>query len=260
MKKHPLFGKSDEDCPYPDYPFVYNITKDSLPDDLKPFDPRTEAYRLQVSEAGIYVEGPTKASLVRASTTLGQLYDVVKDEKTKLTKLVFTRFPLSVSDEPRFGYRGLMVDTARNFVPGRVLMNIMLGMAWAKLNVLHWHITDNDSFPFKSRKYPNLADKAAFSSEEIYTQEEVKELLDYAENLGITIVPEIDMPGHSYALGHEEALRDIVTCYDCDIPWGTLPNHPIQGVYANSPLDPTMEKTYEYSQNMLEELNELFGK
>ena len=91
--------------------------------------------------------------------------------------------------------RGLLVDTARHYATIKELENILEGMAYSKLNVFHWHLTDSQSFPFESESYPDLI-KGAYRPDEIYTHEDVAYIVRYAYLRGITVIPEIDTPGH----------------------------------------------------------------
>lgn len=109
--------------------------------------------------------------------------------------------PLEISDAPRFPWRGLMVDTARHFVPVRQLKTILDGMATMKLNVLHWHMTDAQSFPFRSQSFPLLGRKGAFRPQLTYTHNDVKELVSFARDRGIRVVPEFDLPAHCASWG-----------------------------------------------------------
>lgn len=96
-----------------------------------------------------------------------------------------------------FRFRGLMLDTSRNYFSVETIKRTLVGMSHAKMNRFHWHITDSQSFPYMSKAYPQLAKYGAYSSKEIYTAEDIKEIAEFARVRGIQIVPEIDAPAHS---------------------------------------------------------------
>ena len=89
--------------------------------------------------------------------------------------------PVRIRDTPRFGFRGLMIDTARHFMPVKFLEHIIEGMAANRLNVLHWHIVDSQAFPYCSDKFPGLCEKGAYSARATYTAEQLSSLVDFAE-------------------------------------------------------------------------------
>lgn len=89
-----------------------------------------------------------------------------------------------------------MLDTSRNYFSIETIKRIIIGMAHAKLNRFHWHITDSQSFPYSSKAYPQLAEYGAYSNKEIYTADDIKHVADFARVRGIQIIPEIDAPAH----------------------------------------------------------------
>jgi hexosaminidase len=109
--------------------------------------------------------------------------------------------PLRVEDEPRFAWRGLLVDTARHFFSVYTLKRVLDGMAAMKLNTFHWHITDSQSYPVQLDSLPKLAEFSVFDSDAIYTKKDITDIVSYANDRGIRVVPEIDMPSHSASFG-----------------------------------------------------------
>lgn len=105
-------------------------------------------------------------------------------------------YDLKIKDEPTFPYRGLMVDTARNYFPVDLLKKVIDGMAANKLNVFHWHLTDSQSFPFVARSYPNMAKYGAYGPDMVYTFQDIQYIVEYAEMYGIRVLIEIDAPSH----------------------------------------------------------------
>jgi hexosaminidase len=111
---------------------------------------------------------------------------------------------VSIQDEPRFRWRGLLIDSGRHFQPVEVIRRNLDGMAAVKLNVLHWHLTEDQGFRVESRKYPKL--QLMGSDGMYYTQAQIRDIVEYARMRGIRVVPEFDMPGHatSWLVGYPE--------------------------------------------------------
>ncbi|KAH9641693.1 hypothetical protein HF086_005139 [Spodoptera exigua] len=102
-----------------------------------------------------------------------------------------------VRDRPAYRYRGLLIDSSRHFIPMENLKKTIDGMAANKMNVFHWHVTDSHSFPLESTRVPQFTRYGAYSAEEIYSAEEVRELIQYAQVRGVRVVIEIDSPAHA---------------------------------------------------------------
>uniref|UniRef100_T1IVE0 Beta-hexosaminidase n=1 Tax=Strigamia maritima TaxID=126957 RepID=T1IVE0_STRMM len=153
-----------------------------------------------------------------------------------------------ITDFPRFTYRGLLLDTGRHYIP------VSDAMEWNKLNVFHWHLVDDQSFPFESKVYPNLTILGAYSPKHVYTQKVIKDVIEYARLRGIRVIPEIDSPGHTHALG--KAFPDIITpCYgDKKTPF--TPNY--TEFSAAEILNPMKEKTFTVMKTILEEVKTVF--
>lgn len=104
--------------------------------------------------------------------------------------------PWNITDQPRFSYRGLLIDTSRHYLPLPVMKNVIDSMTYTKLNVLHWHIVDTQSFPLEIPSYPKLWN-GAYSPTQRYTFEDAAEIVNYAGRRGIHVLAEIDVPGHA---------------------------------------------------------------
>lgn len=154
---------------------------------------------------------------------------------------------VSIHDSPRFPWRGLMIDVARHYEPMEVLKRNLDAMAAVKLNVLHWHLTDDQGFRIESKKFPKLHQMG--SDGQYYTQDEVREVIAYARERGIRVVPEFDMPGHVQAWlpGHPEFAAGPGP-YEIGRKWGVM----------DSTFDPTNEKLYKFLDTFFGEMAALF--
>lgn len=101
-----------------------------------------------------------------------------------------------IVDAPTYPYRGILLDTSRNYVDKEMILRTIEGMAMSKLNTFHWHITDSHSFPYVSRTWPKFAKYGTYSPTKIYTPEMIREIIDYALVRGVRVLPEFDAPAH----------------------------------------------------------------
>lgn len=156
-----------------------------------------EAYKLGITTSGVTIEANSIQGLNHALSTLHQLILTATNEKLPV---------LTINDKPRFGYRGLMLDCSRHFWTIDNLKETIDQMAFFKLNTLHMHLTDNNAWRLAMDKYPQLTEKGTYyydypeMSGKYYSKPELKELVQYAQERGVEIVPEVDLPGHSTAL------------------------------------------------------------
>lgn len=149
-----------------------------------------ESYTLEVSSSKILLTATTDIGAMRGLETL---YQLVMPSGTG-----YYCPAVNISDSPRFKWRGLMIDVARHFISFEVLKQNIDAMAIVKMNVLHLHLSDDEGFRVESKTYPKLQQ---FGSNGLYyTQEQIKELVAYAHDRGIIIVPEFDLPGHSTSI------------------------------------------------------------
>ncbi|CAF1661930.1 unnamed protein product, partial [Adineta ricciae] len=179
--------------------------------------------------------------------TFSQLLFITKDN------YLATNASISIHDWPRFPYRGVLLDTARHFLPVPILKQHLDTMAYNKFNVFHWHITDDQSWPFVSKTFPQLSAKGAYSPDHVYTPADVQDIITHARLRGIRTIPEFDTPGHVAALGR--AFPEFLTdCYN-----GTVPRQAIYGVHAaREILDPTNPEVYEFMKALLQEVKYTF--
>tara|TARA_B100000795_G_scaffold75567_1_gene53699 strand:- start:352 stop:2397 length:2046 start_codon:yes stop_codon:yes gene_type:complete len=199
-----------------------------------------ESYFLYIDEKGVQIKAITDVGAMHGLETLLQLV-----QKNELNYF----FPgVVIKDAPRFVWRGLMIDVARHFQPLAVIKRNLDAMASVKLNVFHWHLTDDQGFRVASKVYPKLQKLA--SDGQFYTHEQLKEVVAYAANLGIRVVPEFDVPGHASALLAAYPELGSKEGY----------NHSIErfaGVF-NPTLNPIKDGTYEFLNTLFTEITPLF--
>lgn len=152
-----------------------------------------------------------------------------------------------IEDNPRYQFRATMIDTSRHYYPVEVILQHIDAMAYAKLNVLHWHIVDSISFPYESAAFPEMSAQGAYSHSHTYSRETIKRVIAYAANRGIRVIPEFDTPGHVQQ-GYLALDPPILTpCYQGDKPDGTT-----------GPLNPTINATYDFLTKFYQEVADLF--
>jgi hexosaminidase len=198
-----------------------------------------ESYTLEVSDRQAVLAAPTTVGALRGLETFLQLLESDRGG--------FYVPAVSIQDRPRFPWRGLMIDVARHFQPMEVLKRNLDAMAAVKLNVLHWHLTEDQGFRIESKKFPKLHQMG--SDGHYFTQEQAREIIAYARDRGIRVVPEFDMPGHATAwlVGHPE-LGSAPGPY-------TIERRP--GIFEPT-LDPTREEVYKFLDVFLGEMAALF--
>lgn len=159
-----------------------------------------ESYKLSVPASGkpvyAHLEAQTVYGALHGLQTFSQLCHF--NFTTRIIEVPMV--PWTVIDQPRFSFRGLLIDTSRHYLPLPVIKNVIDSMAYAKLNVLHWHIVDTQSFPLEIPSYPKLWD-GAYSVSERYTFADAAEIVSYAQRRGINVLGEIDVPGHALSWG-----------------------------------------------------------
>jgi len=203
-----------------------------------------DSYQLQVTPQQIRLSAPTSTGALYAVETLAQLLDCQAQ----------CQFPaVQIADQARFGWRGLLLDSARRFIPVPDLQRQLQGMASAKLNVLHWHLTDDQGWRFESLAYPKLTAPpdgiVEGSDPSFYSQQQMRELVAYAARLGIRVVPEIDLPGHASAIGR--AYPELMAApgpYLPELRFGVFT--PLLAVHS--------PKVSEFTQKLLTEVQQIF--
>ena len=198
-----------------------------------------ESYHLEIRPDQASLEARTVTGAIRGLETFAQLIRPGPDG--------FQAPTVIIEDHPRFPWRGLMLDAVRHWMPVSVVERNLDAMAAVKLNVFHWHLSDDQGFRVESRRYPRLTQMG--SDGNFYTQADVRQVVAYAQDRGIRVIPEFDMPGHTTAwfVGYPE-LASAPGPYAIERKWG---------VFAPS-LDLSREATYSFLDGLIGEMAALF--
>ncbi|KAL1275045.1 hypothetical protein QQF64_027859 [Cirrhinus molitorella] len=199
-----------------------------------------ESYELSVDQPSAVLKAANVWGALRGLETFSQLvyeddYGVNNINKT------------DISDFPRFTHRGILLDTSRHYLPLKVILANLEAMAMNKFNVFHWHIVDDQSFPYVSRTFPELSQKGAFHPfTHVYTPSDVKMVIEFARMRGIRVIPEFDTPGHTQSWGN--GIRDLLTpCYSGSSPSGSF-----------GPVNPILNSSYDFMTQFFKEISTVF--
>ncbi|XP_060658402.1 probable beta-hexosaminidase fdl isoform X2 [Drosophila nasuta] len=171
-------------------------------------------------------------------------------------RLLHTYASSLINDVPKFRYRGLMLDTSRHFFSVEAIKRTIAAMGLTKLNRFHWHITDAQSFPYVSRHYPELAEHGAYSESETYSDQDVREVVEFAKIYGVQVLLELDAPAHAgngWDWGPKRGLGELAMCINQQ-PWSFYCGEPPCGQ-----LNPKNNHTYLILQRLYEEFLQLSG-
>jgi hexosaminidase len=198
-----------------------------------------ESYHLEITAQEVHLQAANPLGVLHGLQTFLQLVHI--------TPQGFAVPAMTIDDQPRFPWRGLMLDVSRHFMPLDVVYRTLDGMEAVKLNVFHWHLSDNQGFRVESTKFPLLQEKG--SDGLFYTQEEIRAVIAYARDRGIRVVPEFDMPGHTTAwfVGYPD-LASGPGPYQIDRKWGIF----------DPAMDPSRESTYTFLDSFIGEMAGLF--
>ncbi|XP_062410904.1 beta-hexosaminidase subunit beta isoform X1 [Sardina pilchardus] len=199
-----------------------------------------ESYELSVDQQSAVLRAPKVWGALRGLETFSQL--VYEDEygSKNINKT-------AISDFPRFAHRGILLDSSRHYLPLKVILANLEAMAMNKFNVFHWHIVDDQSFPYMSRTFPDLSQQGAFQPyTHVYTPSDVKMVIEFARMRGIRVIPEFDTPGHTQSWG--KGQKDLLTpCYSGSSPSGSF-----------GPVNPILNTTYEFMGSFFKEVSSVF--
>ncbi|MTH15350.1 family 20 glycosylhydrolase [Flavobacterium sp. LC2016-01] len=215
-----------------------------------------ESYHLDVKQNKITINATSDLGALHGLETLLQLL------QNNNNSFYFPN--TQISDFPRFTWRGLMIDASRHFQPVDVIKRNIDGLAAMKMNVFHWHLVDDQGWRIEMKKHPKLIEVA--SDGLYYTQEEIKNIVKYADERGILIVPEIDVPGHGSAIltAYPEIGSKVITLTggtsEKNIQGTAIATYGIErnaGIFSPT-LDPSNPKTYQILSELFDEVCPLF--
>ncbi|MGD8109880.1 beta-N-acetylhexosaminidase [Vibrio sp. TRT 17S01] len=218
------------------------------------------AYQLTVGAPGIRLEAASSVGFVHASATLLQLISFNEDRHTLSIPYI------KISDTPRFRYRGMMLDCARHFHPVERVKRLINQLAHYKFNHFHWHLTDDEAWRLEIKSLPQLTEIGAKRGQNcaiepqfshlgstlsgFYSQNEVREVIAYAAERGISVIPEIDIPGHCRAA--IKSLPEMLIDPNDKSQYRSIQH------YSDNVLSPALSGTYEFLDKVLEEVAQLF--
>ncbi|HFQ5302110.1 TPA: family 20 glycosylhydrolase [Vibrio vulnificus] len=218
------------------------------------------AYQLKISQEQVRVEAGSSSGFVHATASLLQLLDY--NSLTQEAQLACC----SISDSPRFRYRGMMLDCSRHFHSVEQVKRLINLLAHYKFNTFHWHLTDDEGWRVEIKAFPALTDIGAWRGVDeaiepqythisqryggFYSQEEIKEVVAYAAQRSIMVIPEIDVPGHCRAA--IKSLPEMLVEVEDDTVYRSIQN------YSDNVLNPGLSTTYQFLDGVLEEIAQLF--
>ncbi|CAG9764281.1 unnamed protein product [Ceutorhynchus assimilis] len=196
-----------------------------------------EKYKLWVTPDRTELQATSIWGILRGLETFSQLVYLGDDGLTLRINATV------IKDYPRYKHRGLLIDTSRHFIPMDKIYLTLDALAYNKMNVLHWHIVDDQSFPYFSEKFPELSEQGAYNKyTKVYMPEDIENVIEYARIRGIRVLPEFDTPGHtsSWGLSHPEILT------------------PCEVYNTYGPMDPSKNATFELLQEFFGEVRQVF--
>ncbi|XP_054979520.1 beta-hexosaminidase subunit beta-like [Sorex araneus] len=199
-----------------------------------------ESYKLTVKEQTAYLSASSIWGVLRGLETFSQL--IIRD-----TSNTFTINECNITDSPRFPHRGILIDTGRHFLPVKSILETLDAMAFNKFNVLHWHIVDEQSFPYQSVAFPELSTKGGYSPFHVYTPLDVHKVIEYARLRGIRVIPEFDTPMH-VKFSDKGQSNFLTFCLKQE--WPSAPF---------LPLNPVQNSTYVFMSKFFAEIYKVFS-
>ncbi|ORX89327.1 glycoside hydrolase family 20 protein [Basidiobolus meristosporus CBS 931.73] len=222
---------------------------DTINIEVESNDPR---YDLQTDESyTLELKESSQAGALKAKTIFGALrgletFSQLVSYSGKEDQLYINQYPVTIRDKPAFKYRGILLDTSRNFFAIEDLQRTIDAMSYNKMNVLHWHIIDSHSFPVLTKKTSELALKGAYGPDMMYDETQIRGLVQYGLERGVIIIPEFDIPGHAYSWGLSHP--ELTVCMDYN-RWDVHAAEPVSGQ-----LDITKPQTDQLVKTFLDEV------
>jgi hexosaminidase len=234
---------------------------------INPAISNPEGYKLSVKTNMVSLEAQTPQGIFYGIQTIRQLLPA-QIERPLLSNVAWTIPCVEIEDAPRFGYRGLMLDAGRHFMPKEFVMKFIDMLAYHKMNTFHWHLTDDQGWRIEIKGYPKLTQIGAFRNRTLeghytipekrkwdntryggfYTQKDIKEVVAYAKKRFVTVIPEIEMPGHAIAaLASYPELSCTGGPFEVEGLWGVF-----NDIYSPK------EETFTFLEKVLDEVADLF--
>ncbi len=214
-----------------------------------------EGYELSVNSDQVIIIAPKLVGVFYACQTLLQLLPPAIESKEHVQGVAWTIPQIEIEDKPRFTWRGMHLDVGRHFMPKEFVKKYIDVIARYKMNMFHWHLTEDQGWRIEIKKYPKLTEIGAWRLVNgeyyggYYTQSDIREVVEYAHNRFVTIVPEIEMPGHAVAaLAAYPELSCTGGPFTVETTWGIFDD-----VYCAG-----NENTFEFLENVLSEVIEMF--
>ncbi|KAF7989910.1 hypothetical protein HCN44_008584 [Aphidius gifuensis] len=243
-------------CENGNYSIIINIKVENNCHDLN-WNTR-EDYNLEIStkdtKVRIFINSQTIYGARHALETLSQLFAPSINSNNLIELVVIDN--AKIQDKPMFTHRGLLIDTARNYLPVDAILRTIDGLGSTKMNVLHWHATDTQSFPLKLQSQPLMSIFGAYSQEMTYSPEEIEKIKLHAKHRGVRIIIEIDTPSHAgsgWQWGPTEGLGNLAVCVDKE-PWRKYCIQPPCGQ-----LNPVNENTFDVLKDIYNDVLSIMG-
>ncbi|CRL01556.1 CLUMA_CG014295, isoform A, partial [Clunio marinus] len=190
---------------------------------LKLYSETNEVYHLNITtnanKVTAFITAETIFGARHGLETLSQLMVKGKDKMNRNSVVMISS--AFISDKPIYKHRGLLLDSARHFIPMPTILRILDGMSSTKLNVFHWHISDSQSFPMETKRLPQMNVYGAFSEDKVYRKDDIESIIKYAKYRGIRVILELDAPahaGHGFDWGPDYGLGNLAVCVN-NQPW-----------------------------------------
>jgi hexosaminidase len=202
-----------------------------------------ESYSLNITEGSeeILITAETVWGVLHALQTVQQIVISDGDEGMIIEQ------PVSIEDKPLYPHRGIHLDTARNYYAVDAILRQIDALALSKLNVLHWHFVDAQSWPVELKSFPEMTN-SAYSPKDVYSAEDIKKIVSYGKARGVRVYPEIDMPGHSYS-GWKDIDPKLLACATSEFS-DNINNYQLDALY---------NKTYDTVEKVYNEVSEMFS-
>jgi hexosaminidase len=200
-----------------------------------------ESYTLSINKEGMVLSAETVWGALRGLETFSQL---VLTAPSRGTFYTIENTPIEIQDSPRFPWRGILIDTSRHYLSVKKILQIIDALSYNKMNTLHWHMVDAQSFPVEIKSFPLLSQKGAYDRRAIYTQNDMKKIVKHAYLRGVRVVPEFDMPGHAAAWGAGYPITTICPSFSDNV--------------NNVPLNPSNNLTFTIIDAVFTEMAGIF--